>query len=363
MKKALMYLIISGCFFILFGCSNKGNITQVSTDTPDSNSGEIQLQQVTPVKMEVTENPTGNSSPAVMNTISPESTACYASPTPAKDNDKTYKDKWDKLTEKSGDSIEYAYDTINWLEEAVNKETDPILFLCEGMKHENPVIRWYCANKVIEYYNKPGIKNALEPLNRLLKDENSIQDSAALSISIIKRTYNNKYLVKSHKGNRYLFTKFHGSGYGDGKLWIIDNGEINCIVESYSIGDIGWSPDDKWLFANPYGRIQSEMLVVNVKSREVYNIPLFQYICDNSGKLGYKVGSNQRPDPWIKFIEWNPDSSRILLSYWFRDDNFTGQKGIAVYNIEKQSIEKTTPLGSTEGDYEVVDKPADFSWN
>ncbi len=331
MKKALLYLVISGCFLLLFACSNKGNITQVSTSIPDINSGEIQLQQGTPVNVEV--------------------------------SDKTYKDKWDKLTEKSGDMIEYAYDNIDWLEEAVDKETDPISFLCAGMKHENPVIRWYCANKVIEYYNKPGIKNALEPLNSLLKDENSIQDSAALSIAIINRTYNNKYLIKSHEGNRYLFTKFHGSIYDDGKLWIIDNGEINCFVENYSIGDIGWSPDDKWLFANPYGRIQSEMLVVNVKSREVYNIPLFQYICDNSDKLGYKVGSNQRPDPWIKFIEWSPDSSRILLSFWFRDDNFTGQKGIAVYNIENQSIEKVTTLGSTEGDYEVVDKPADFNWN
>lgn len=78
--------------------------------------------------------------------------------------------------------------------------------------------------------------------------------------------------------------------------------------------------------------------------------------------MGYKVGSNQRSDPWIIFIEWSPDSSKVLLSYWFSDDDRIGQKGISIYNIRKQSFEKVTPLGPSVRDYEVVEKPKGFSW-
>jgi len=155
---------------------------------------------------------------------------------------------------------------------------------------------------ISEYYNKPSVKNAIEILKSLLK-EPAIKDSAALSLAIINGKYDNQNLVKSHSGNRYLFTKYLGSRYNDGKLWIIKNKDIGCIAKSISIGGFGWSPDDKWLYINPYGRISSSVAVVNVKSGKVSDIPVFEYICDNNTKLGYKVGKNQRPDPWINFIE------------------------------------------------------------
>lgn len=362
MKKAFLYFIILDCFLILGACSYKKNITPESAAIPDNNPTKIQSQQVTPENVEITKSPAATSLSVAKNTISPDSTTWSSSPIPSQNNDKAYKDKWDKLAEKFGSTMSNAYSDIYRLDEAISKEPDPVLFLCEGMKQHNIVIRWYCANKIIEYYNKPGVKNAVEPLNNLLK-EPAIHDSAALSLAIINRTYDNGHLVKSHKGNKYLFTKYLGSRYNDGKLWIIDEGKIHCITENISIGGFGWSPDDEWLYANPYGRTSSDMIVVNVKSGKAYNIPVFEYICENSSKLGYKVGKNQRSDPWINFIEWSPDSSRILLSYWFNDDEYTGQKGIAVYNIAEQFLEKVTPLGLAKVDYEVVKKPDGFNWN
>jgi|GEM_PF-3468334 len=346
MKKAFIYFSILSCFLILGACSYKGDITPDSTTAPDNTITKIQLQQVTATSL-----------PVVINTIGPES-----SPKPLQnDGDHKNKDKWDKLAEKSGSTMDGAYSYIDQFDEAVSKEPDPVLFLCAGMKQNNLVIRWYCANKIIEYYNEPDFKNAKELLKNLL-EEPSIRDSATLSLAIINGTYDNEYLIKSHIGDKYIFTKYLGSRYNDGKLWMIDNGNIHCIADSISIGDFGWSHDDKWLYFNSYGRISSSVAVVNVKSGKVCDIPMIQYICGNSTKLGYKVGKNQRPDPWINFIEWSPDSNKILLSYWFRDDEYSGQKGIAVYNIAKQSFSKVTPLGPTEGDYEVVKKPGGFKW-
>jgi len=242
MKKVLFYTIILSCIFILGACSHKGNVTLESTE-----------------------------------------------------------DKWDKLALKSeSTTIDSAYLDISRLDEAVNNELDPVLILCAGMKHNNLVIRRYCANKIIEYYDKFNVKNAIQPLENLLKDS-SIHDSAALSLAIINKTYDSEHLIKSHKGDKYLFTEYIGSRYNDGKLWIIDNNTIRCVTESISIGDFGWSPDDKWLYTNIYGRTSSSVNVVNIESGKVYNIPMFQYICEKGDKLGYKVGKNQRSDPWINW--------------------------------------------------------------
>jgi hypothetical protein len=59
---------------------------------------------------------------------------------------------------------------------------------------------------------------------------------------------------------------------------------------------------------------------------------------------------------------WSPDSSRILVSYYWKDTNYTTQNGVFVYNIDTKEVSDLIENEPVEGDHGVAKKPENFKW-
>lgn len=110
------------------------------------------------------------------------------------------------------------------------------------------------------------------------------------------------------------------------------------------------------------GRISSDIEFIDSNSGETYGNSLFECLTNIKSKYGYKIGENNRPDPFLTFLEWSRDSKKALLFYSFFDDNKISQKGAAIYNLDKHTVEKLLPYGLSEVDYPQSERPKNFKW-
>jgi hypothetical protein len=219
---------------------------------------------------------------------------------------------------------------------------------------------------MIDYYNNIEKRNDIkESLNVLLNDSNiNIRNSAEFVLSIFEKSFNKEDFSKSPNGQYIAFYSFKDTRYNDG-IPFIYYVEKDCILgfESYtSINGFGWSPDGNILCISHGGRTFSDISFINIKTNKTYKPDVYNYICENQKKSGYATGKWERPDPVIGFIEWSPDMKKVLLSYSFTDDNRVGQKGLCIYNLSQEKVEKIVKLGQYEEDHPSIEKPDNFKW-
>ncbi len=122
------------------------------------------------------------------------------------------------------------------------------------------------------------------------------------------------------------------------------------------------SPDGSKLVVGDGGRLWSNTVVLNLATLTTNKQDLSSYLMENCEKLGYKKGDYQRPDPSVRFLEWSPDSKKVLLSYYFSEDMEKWQSGYAVYNCGKDKYERVIPNKCSGDGYPQLEKPADFKW-
>lgn len=123
-----------------------------------------------------------------------------------------------------------------------------------------------------------------------------------------------------------------------------------------------WSPDGKWVAITTVARTWIDTVILDTGENKEYETKIFKYIIENAEKYDYKIGENQRPDPYVNFLEWCPDSKKVLLSYGFTDDFFTRQTGVSVFNLEKMSVDWMIKLAPAEGEHAEINKPEGFRW-
>ena len=123
------------------------------------------------------------------------------------------------------------------------------------------------------------------------------------------------------------------------------------------------SPDGKWTAVTITARIWIDTNLVNVQTGDVMKTGIFTFITDNAWRYDYQLGKNERPDPYVEWLEWSPDSKKVLLSYSFFDDLYTRQTGVAVFNLDSGAVEWIKKLLPAEGEHSPVEKPDGFSWD
>jgi hypothetical protein len=253
------------------------------------------------------------------------------------------------------------------LPESPPEEPDLLPLYLEGLKHENAYVRWACASRLFEFKyreKRPEILDALEPL---LEDESeTVRKAAAFSTEVLDGSYDGPEFIKASDGKFVVFHAFHETRYNDGRIWL-DNGDAGGfyrIDTDGSLGAISISPDNSKLCYSDYGRIWSGVSVYDISSGKSNYCNLYGYIVNNKSRYGYKTGANQRPDPYVSFIEWSPDSKKLLLFCSFTDDEYKTHKVSAVYDTTGGGFERVEPLpdGPAEEYNPGPEKPEGFKW-
>ncbi|MCX7923098.1 MAG: sister chromatid cohesion protein PDS5 [Clostridia bacterium] len=264
---------------------------------------------------------------------------------------------WDEYTKRYGNEVQNGGLPI---------EPDLYHLYVEGMKNKSANVRWYCVNKAVEYSNHEKKQEIIDAVSQLLNDpDENVKKAAEFTCSVLKFTFEGEDFIKSPNGKNVAFYNYREARFNDGKLWVY-NGEYKEVwllkTLEGSLGSINWSPSGEKIAVSYGGRLWSDVAIIDNPSGETYGNGLFQHILKFKDKYGYKIGKNNRVDPWITFLEWSPDSNKILLFYSFFDDDTVSQKGAAVYNLQKRDFDKLIPLGPSEADYPKAVKPKDFKW-
>ena len=187
----------------------------------------------------------------------------------------------------------------------------------------------------------------------------------------MKGTFAGSAFVRSPDGHDVAFFPYVESRFNGGQVWLYSpsNDQLSMVLQLISVGGdsgvagyINWSPDGKKLAVGDGGRLWSDTVIFNINTMTRNKKDLFTYIWENAEKYGYHMEDYQRPDPQVTFIEWSPDSRKVLLGYSFAEDMETWQSGFAVLNVETDEYENVMPNQSTDDDYPRLQKPEGFHW-
>jgi Tol biopolymer transport system component len=169
---------------------------------------------------------------------------------------------------------------------------------------------------------------------------------------------NQDVIKSSSRDGKYVIVADQSQGKYNVELF---SGDEKNKLKTYSIvgGNYSflWSPDNRKVCVSYSGGIWSDFSIIDVSTQALMEHPqLFDKL-----EVDYELNAN-RPDPYLKPIEWSPDSSRILVSYYWKDTNYTTQNGVFVYNIDTKEVSDLIENEPVEGDHGVAKKPENFKW-
>lgn len=345
MKRiTVIFLILA---LSLAGCSggNKGSYNDGQTETAVYNSSEPNSTH------ESVNNTTGTESPTDLpETTQPEATASGNAPA---------NDILDTLAEGLGDTP--------WLGHYIyfDEEPDAYSFYLDGMDHSSPGVRWYCAYNIFKFETEDRKKEIIDKLDKLKNDPvEQVRNAAGFSLEIINRTFGSDVFCKSPDGQKIAFVRYNELLYRDFEVYVFDINKNSCyVLDKMDGGSFGfnWSPDSKKLALMSGGRTWINCAVIHLETNEKQSPDVFGYIEEHKLDLGLKTVKLFGYQS-IQAVEWNPSSTKLLLAYGFiNQDDYSDNSGTAVYDLEKDVIEKVTK--DTEGNcYPELKVPEGFKW-
>lgn len=242
-------------------------------------------------------------------------------------------------------------------------ELYPLYF--DGLKNNDPIIRWYSCNRMIDYYSHMDKHNEIEEeLRRLLNDTNdSVKISAEFVLSIYENRFDGNSFYPSPNNKYIAFYNFRETRYNDGvcRIYMVDKDEIyTCTFQS--ITGMQWSPDSNVLCIHYGGRVWSDISFIDLRTKTTYTPGIHEYLYENKDKYEYLIGNWERPNPTTHLVDWSPNMEKVLLSYSFIDDNMVGQTGLCEYDFKQAKIVRIIKLGEFHDDHPVIEVPDDFQW-
>ncbi|ACL21228.1 hypothetical protein Dhaf_3208 [Desulfitobacterium hafniense DCB-2] len=118
-----------------------------------------------------------------------------------------------------------------------------------------------------------------------------------------------------------------------GKVTIFD------IVGGYF--DFLWSENSRFLAVTYSGREWTHFSIVDTitltETPGPYRASVLEQLKAQGERLDY-TANETRPDPVLTPVEWFPDSSKVLVSYQWRDTSYMTQSGTFVYEVESGRI-------------------------
>lgn len=362
MKRRFAIAILAGIIFLnLSGCNNQ-NAAVIHSDE-SSNSISQSITSTTPTTPttssdvpQISQNAEGSqSTETLQNDESSQS---------AETSEHNLVSYWDEFAKNYGGAKAY-YNTLPM-------DVDLLPLYIAGMRHLDPYVRWTCAYKAFDYEwdeRKPEIITALQPL--LTDEVQQVRDAAKFSTEVLTESFSGSEFVPSPNGKDIAFNPFPNARFNDGRVWIYfgESRQLSMVLQLLSIGGDGgvaghiqWSPDGSKLAVGDGGRLWSNTVILNLDTLTTNKKDLFSYLAENSEKFGYKIGDYQRPDPAVRFLEWSPDSKKVLLSYYFAEGPEKWQSGYAVYNSETDKYERNMPNEASDDEYPQLEKPEGFQW-
>lgn len=164
--------------------------------------------------------------------------------------------------------------------ETAPEAPDLLPLYLEGLKHENPYVRWASASRLFEFKFREERLKICDALKPLLEDKSEIvSKAAAFSIEVLDGSYDGPEFIRSSDGKFVVFHAFHDTRYNDGKIWMDygDAGGFYHIDAGGSISGIIISPDNTKLAIKTCGRIWSGASVYDIKTGSMRGCNLFQY--------------------------------------------------------------------------------------
>ncbi|QMV41622.1 TolB-like translocation protein [Cohnella cholangitidis] len=237
----------------------------------------------------------------------------------------------------------------------------PMEYIRIGLKHANPDVRWFCAYKILKHAPQLDRQDR-DILNQLTRDDaEAVRQAATFVESVLQETFDGDRFKRSPASHQVAFHLYHESRYNDGELWVALDGKLERLTKlEGSITKLAYSPDGKKISAEYGGRIWSSLAIVDsVSGNRALPDIIGEIIADPAN--GYDVDPRKvdRFDPYLQFIEWSPDSTRLLVSYSFSEGLDKYDYGWAIYNAEEDKIVKVYP--SERAIYDT--KPDGFNWD
>lgn len=127
-----------------------------------------------------------------------------------------------------------------------------------------------------------------------------------------------------------------------------------------------WSPNSKYITAAYSGRTWSNFSILDVRTHAAVSMPGISEVLDHFKTEGEKIDCEMnanRPDPSVAPIEWSPDSTRILVSYQFKDIENKTQNGVFIFDFLNGTYSDLQQFTPSEYDHVALSKPENFSWN
>lgn len=236
----------------------------------------------------------------------------------------------------------------------------PFEYVRIGLKHASPDIRWFCAYKILKY--APSIdQEDREVLDLLTRDEAvSVRNAALFANEVLQESFAGDRFQRSPVNNQAAFHLYHEGTYNDGELWVAQDGKMERLAKmDGSITKLAYSPDGKRIGVEYGGRTWGSLTIVDVTSRKPIYPEVINAIIADPGN-GYDVDQPKidRFDPYLRILEWSPDSTRLLVSYEFGGGVDQYHYGWAVYDVEEDKVLKAY---KTKQDVNGA-KPQGFAW-
>ncbi len=241
-------------------------------------------------------------------------------------------------------------DTMEKADHLIEKYGVDALFA--GLESTNVYSRYYCINRLVEYYNDDDIRiRAISEITPFLNStNNTLKHGAEFAIDVLSKKFDSPYVVKAADGTK-IFALFNGySDYGSyNELWIIRDDKLSKL---YSFGDdlhtyiaftddsIKLSPDNDKIAVQTATRRSSSFKIIDLNTKEAS--PEIMKLAIEKVAMDNKDYNNTYPDGqycWggnIKWLDNNTVEFEAGLAYDYME---IIEDVIVKYDILNNSVE------------------------
>lgn len=159
-----------------------------------------------------------------------------------------------------------------------------------------------------------------------------------------------------------------GQAYSIFDVQVFDVEKNQQAFTAHIVGDAFeflWSPNSKWIAAGYSGRTWSDVSLIDTNSHTASCDISMARIMEDFQKDGEEFKftlRDFRQDPYIKPIEWSPDSKQLLVAYACTDAEDRTQSGVFVYDVLDNALSRLTQYPPSDEYHPEVQKPDGFSW-
>jgi hypothetical protein len=230
----------------------------------------------------------------------------------------------------------------------VEKYGTKVLF--QGLRSVNPYSRYYCINRLVEYYNDDKVRgDAIQEIRWFLDDDNeTIRQGAEFALSVLTKEFDSPYIAHGADGVK-VFALFNDySGYGSyNELWIIRDDKLSkfySLPESHTYIDttepILFSPDKDKIAVQTCTRRKSSINIIDISNGKIG--PELMGLAVEKVAMDHQDYDNTYPDGrycWggnLKWIDNNTLEFEAGLAYNYGE---IIEKVIVKYNDSDDSLE------------------------